>query len=81
MVLTGHPGKLRLSVRDAAGPEAQPMLKGDTMDLNMKPGPATKLAIEGGAVIEAGTKAVLPRVCVHAVDSGGNPTQDGGFEV
>lgn len=75
MALAGCPGKVTIQVRDEA--EA---LKGDSLQLEMRAGPPTTLAVDGPATLECATRACLQQLRVKACDCFGNLT-DASFEV
>lgn len=74
MRLGGRAGPIRLTVTDTAGPGDSASLAADELDLELQPGPATQLMVEGPACMEAGTRAVLGELRLKTCDAYGNAT-------
>ena len=81
LTLSGHPGPVKLTVSDAAGEDGSALMQPDSLEIELRAGAASGLAVEGPATLECGTRAVLPQLRVFVVDAGGNPATSDSFEV
>ena len=69
-------------MRDRSGAEGASALSEDTLSVELRAGRPAKLAVEGLATLEYGTKAAIPQLRVRVCDAGGNPvTTSETFEV
>ncbi|KAL4443930.1 hypothetical protein ABPG75_011667 [Micractinium tetrahymenae] len=81
MRVSGHPGTVRITVRDLGGEGGGSLLTEDTLAVELRAGPPAQLTVDGPATIECGTKATLPQLRVRVSDAAGNPTTSETFEV
>ncbi len=68
--------------RDEAGPEGGSLLLSDELHLELAPGPAASLVVDGAPLVrECSSRGMLGEVAVRAVDEFNNLAADAHFEV
>ncbi|PRW58303.1 Structural maintenance of chromosomes flexible hinge domain-containing 1 [Chlorella sorokiniana] len=81
LAVAGHPGPLKITVRDSGGEGGTSLLTEDALTVELRAGPPAQLSVEGPGTLEVGTKAALPQLRVRVCDAAGNPTTSETFEV
>jgi hypothetical protein len=75
MTVGGHPGEVKIKVRDSANSDKSSLLDEDCLTVDLRAGLPAALAFEGAGSIECGTRAMLGNVEVVLRDAAGYPTK------